>query len=156
MKNYLYVFIGGAAGGLLRAMTVRSENLFTVGGMDCTILLINLLGAFLLGMFLSGTQRFESMSPGLRLAVAVGFFGSFTTFSTLAMEAAGLLDAGNIQGLILYVLVSCIAGLAAAALGHWAGKGTGLIRFGGAGSKVRRGILSRGAVPVPVEEEDEE
>jgi CrcB protein len=156
MKNYLYVFAGGAAGGLLRVMAVRSEDLFIIGGMDCTILLINLLGAFLLGMFLSGTARFATMNPGFRLAVAVGFFGSFTTFSTLAMEAAGLLAAGNIPGLILYILTSCIAGLGAAALGYGAGVGTGLMRFGGFGSRIIGSGLTREAIPVSADEEEDE
>lgn len=130
MKNYLYIFIGGAAGGLLRVMTIRADNLFYIGGIDMTILLINIVGSFLLGLFLSGSARFKLFGYGVNLGVAVGFFGSFTTFSALSMEAAGLLQIGDVTGLVFYIFVSCIAGLGAAELGFRTGAGTSLIRIG--------------------------
>ena len=129
MKNYIYIFIGGAAGGLMRVMAVRADDLFSLGGMDNTILLINIAGAFLLGMFLSGTAKLQAISPGIHLGVAVGFFGSFTTFSTLTMEAMGLLQTGGPFHLAYYALFSCIAGLLAAGLGIWAGAGKTWRRF---------------------------
>lgn len=156
LRNYLYVFIGGAAGGLLRVMTTRADNMFTVGGMDMTILLINITGAFLLGLFLSGTARFKSFSPGMHLGIAVGFFGSFTTFSTLSMDAVGLLQTGNVSGLILYTIGSCIAGLAAAELGFRTGVGTGLIRVGGQRQVIFRNIIQSNRIPVILQEEEED
>ena len=123
MRKYIYVFVGGAAGGLMRVMAVRTEDLFYIGGMDNTILLINIAGAFLLGLFLSGTSRLKAMSPGIHLGIAVGFFGSLTTFSTLTMEAVGLYQTGNLMQLSAYVVFSCLAGVLAAGLGFWAGTG---------------------------------
>jgi fluoride exporter len=157
LRKYLYVFIGGAAGGLLRVMTTRADNMFTVGGMDLTILLINITGAFLLGLFLSGTARFQSLSPGLHLGIAVGLFGSFTTFSTLSMEAVGLLQTGDMAGLFFYIFISCIVGLAAAELGFRTGDGTGLIRVGGQRQVIfRNGIQSNRIQVVAQEEEDQD
>lgn len=131
MKNYIYIFIGGAAGGVMRVMAVRAEDSFSFGGMDNTIFLINIAGAFLLGMFLSGTARLKAMSSGIHPGVAVGFFGSFTTFSTLTMEAVGLLQTGSLFHLTFYVLISCMAGLLSAALGFWVGSAKTWYRFHG-------------------------
>lgn len=156
MRNYLYVFIGGAGGGLLRVMTTRADNMFTVGGMDLTILLINITGAFLLGLFLSGTARFKSFSPGIHLGIAVGFFGSFTTFSTLSMEAVGLLQTGDVAGLILYIIVSCIAGLVAAEFGFRVGAGNGLIRIGRQREIILGSGLQKNMIPIPITEEEED
>lgn len=157
MRNYLFVFIGGIAGGLLRVMATHAENPFTVGGMDLTIMLVNIAGAFLLGVFLSGVSRFKSVSPGMNLGVAVGFFGSFTTFSTLCMEAAGLLKAGSLEGFLLYVLVSCLAGLGAAELGFRIGDGRGIIRIGRRSpiSLANRPIHNLVLEPIRDEEEDD-
>ncbi len=156
MRNYLVVFIGGVAGGLLRVMTTRTDNMFTVGGMDLTILLINITGAFLLGLFLSGMARFNSFSPGMHLGITVGFFGAFTTFSSLSMEAVGLLQAGNIVGLVFYILVSCIVGLGAAELGFRTGIGTGLIPIGRPHEIQSGHGIYHNMVPIPVQEEEED
>jgi len=128
MRNYLYVFCGGAAGGLLRVMATRADNIFHLSGIDLTILVINLAGAFLLGLFLSGSAQFESFSPGLRLAVSVGFFGSFTTFSTFCMESIALLHENSVVGFVLYAFSSCFLGLIVSQLGYLTGKGAGLFQ----------------------------
>lgn len=124
MKNYLYVFIGGAVGGLLRVMTVKAEDLFDFAGLDLTVLLINLTGAFLLGLFVAGASRLKTISPSLHLCIAVGLFGSLTTFSTLAMEAAALFESGNLSGLALYLFLSFAIGLGVAELGFRLGAET--------------------------------
>lgn len=156
MKNYLYVFIGGAVGGLMRVMITREDTIFAIGGMDFTILMINITGAFLLGMFLSGTTRFPSQSPGLQLGIAVGFFGSFTTFSTLSMEAVGLLQTGDVAGLLFYVFASLFLGLVAAELGFRVGIGTELIRIGRSREKLPGTHQHQNLVPVPAQEEEED
>lgn len=161
MRNYVYVFIGGAAGGLMRAMAVRAEDPFSFGGMDNTIFLINIAGAFLLGMFLSGTAMLQAMGPGVHLGIAVGFFGSFTTFSTLTMEAVGLLQTGSFVQMASYVVFSCMAGLLAAGLGFWTGSGKYRQRFNWFPIKTaERGLTGnkpiQAAVPVTADEMEED
>lgn len=156
MKNYLYIFIGGAAGGILRVVTTKADNLLIIGGMDLTIMLVNITGAFLLGIFLSGTARFRSLGPGMHLGITVGFFGAFTTFSSLSMEAVGLLKTGDVADLIFYILVSCIVGLGAAELGFRAGVGTGMIRIGRSRENLPGTRLHNNMVSVPIQEEEED
>lgn len=123
MRNYFYVFFGGVAGGLLRVMATKTDNIFHLAGMDLTVLAINLAGAFLLGLFLTGSTQLQSLSPGLRLGIAVGFFGSFTTFSTFCMESATLFHGNSAIGFGLYVFSSCILGLVFVQLGYFVGRG---------------------------------
>lgn len=154
MRNYLYVFAGGAVGGLMRVMATRAENVFTFGGMDLTILLVNVTGAFLLGIFLSGITRFKSIRPGLYLSVAVGFCGSFTTFSTLCLEATGLLQSGAMLSFALYIFASCVLGLGGAQLGFRAGQGNSLLWIGKQNGKILGIGLQDKALP-PVTQEAE-
>lgn len=56
---------------------------------------VNLLGCFLLGLFVTLTLRKFSVSPAIRLMVVTGFIGTFTTFSTYELDAAHLADMGS-------------------------------------------------------------
>ncbi|MFL7869968.1 MAG: fluoride efflux transporter CrcB [Anaerolineales bacterium] len=54
-------------------------------------LIINLTGSFLLGLFITFiTDRFL-VSPNIRLLIAIGFFGSYTTFSSYTFESMSMI-----------------------------------------------------------------
>lgn len=58
-------------------------------------LLINLSGSFILGFFITlATERFL-IHPHWRLLVAVGFLGSYTTFSTYTYESLKMILEGQ-------------------------------------------------------------
>jgi CrcB protein len=107
----------GAAGalaryGIGRAVGVTSFPWATLG--------INLAGCFLIGLVLvGGPSRFsEDTVTGL----AVGFLGAFTTFSTFGFETQTLLRTNRAATAALYVGVSVVAGVVAAALGYATGR----------------------------------
>lgn len=79
-------------------------------------MVINVSGSFLLGLLLVLSQRFP-WSPGWSLAVAVGFLGSYTTFSTFEMESLNLLSEGSLGAGLANMFGSLAAGLIAAWLG---------------------------------------
>lgn len=81
---------------------------------------VNVVGSFLLGLFLGVGLREHSDSPGLTLLLTVGFCGGFTTFSTFSAETYELLKAGELLQLTLYVLLSLIMGVLAIYGGLWA------------------------------------
>jgi CrcB protein len=81
-------------------------------------LLVNLLGAFILGLLVGLAVR----GDGYRLA-ATGLIGSFTTFSTWALESHRLGEDGQLRLGALNFVISLILGLGAA----WAGRKLGAV-----------------------------
>jgi fluoride exporter len=80
-------------------------------------LFINLTGSLVLGFFITLiTQRFV-VDPRWRVFFAVGFLGSYTTFSTYTYESITLLMAGNWAAGLLNLLGGSVLGGFAAVLG---------------------------------------
>jgi CrcB protein len=82
-------------------------------------LIINFTGSCLLGVFIAWAANQTTLDPRVRLLVAVGFFGAYTTFSTYATESVALLQSGNwigalgnILGTNLICIFGAIVGLA--------------------------------------------
>lgn len=86
MVHYLLVGDGGMAGAMLRYWLSGLIGNATSGRFPYGTLAVNVIGCFIIGFFLTlGYERF-SWSPELRLFVAVGILGGFTTFSTFSYE----------------------------------------------------------------------
>ncbi len=118
IKNVLLVGIGGFLGSSLRYLTYifidkRFESTFPLSTFT-----VNIVGSLLLGI-LVGISLKESLSEPMRLLLAVGICGSFTTFSTFAMENLNLLSQRDMATSFIYIAASVILGLAAAFLGQW-------------------------------------
>jgi fluoride exporter len=82
----------------------------------------NLSGAFLMGFFITLTLERAIASPDLRLLVAVGFLGSYTTFSSYALDTSALWHAGDRSMAIGYGLGSATLGLMGLEIGSWLAK----------------------------------
>jgi CrcB protein len=105
------IAIFGAVGTLARyglqgVVQVRAASTFPYG-----TLLVNLTGCFLLGLIGQFTLNRMVISPDWRVAIAVGFFGGYTTFSSFGWEAAKMLEAGEWAWATVYVGASVVAGL---------------------------------------------
>jgi CrcB protein len=85
-------------------------------------LAINLSGSFALGYFLSAFGERLGPAHPARLAVAVGFLGAYTTFSTFTFEADAMLRRGETVTFAAYVGGSVALGLLACAAGVAAGR----------------------------------
>lgn len=110
-----YVSIGAIAGALLR-YKVTGGGLF-VYQLPVSVLLINILGSFVLGMSSTAATRF-GMDPRLTLLVGIGFCGSLTTMSSFAFETANLMDTGKFLLASLDVLLNVGASIGAIFLGR--------------------------------------
>lgn len=89
-------------------------------GIPVAILGINLLGAFCLGLLLSGLARLgpdAGLRRTVRIMVGTGFMGGFTTYSALATDTASLLGDGRIGAGLAYGLGTVVIG----GLATWAG-----------------------------------
>jgi CrcB protein len=79
-------------------------------------LIINILGSFIVGLFVTWTTERVLVDPRWRLLVVVGFCGSFTTFSSFAYESMSFFEQGQ-WGLMLANIFSnnllCLGGVLA-------------------------------------------
>src|SRR6202000_1744564 len=83
----------------------------TAAGFPYGTLLVNLLGCFFLGLIGQFTLNRMVISPEMRVAIAVGFFGGFTTFSSFGWETAKMLEGGEWLPAAGYVAGSVVIGL---------------------------------------------
>ncbi len=112
----LLVCAAGAAGALSRyAIGLAAGD----SGLTWATFGINVAGSFLLGLLL---PLGDSLSPEVRTALAVGFLGSFTTFSTFTVDGFLFLDSGRGGLAALYLAGSVAAGVVAAFAGYEAGR----------------------------------
>jgi CrcB protein len=87
-------------------------------------LVINITGSLFLGWFLTHAGRHQ-FSDATRAAIAIGFIGTYTTFSTFIYESNALLqDDGAIIKSCLNLFGSLALGIVAVRLGIWLGRFT--------------------------------
>ena len=113
----LLIALFGAIGTLARygvqgLVQIKMGSTFPYG-----TLLINLTGCFFLGLVGQITLNRMVIPPEWRVAIAVGFFGGYTTFSSFGWETAKMLEAGEWRRASTYVAASVVLGLILAAAG---------------------------------------
>lgn len=112
------VAVGGAVGTLIRV--VLDAAVGQPGGIPIGILVINVTGAFVLGMLLEGVLKDQGQSDRkrrLRLLLGTGVLGGYTTYSSLATGAAELIVEGRLLEGAGYGVVTLVAGGVASWLG---------------------------------------
>jgi CrcB protein len=115
IREILFVALGGAAGTLGR-IGVDEALAGTPQWWGAATLVVNLLGAFALGCAVGHGLAF--LSPALRSGITVGFLGSFTTFSAIAL----LLTSSPPLFALGYLVITVILGVALARAGIALGK----------------------------------
>jgi CrcB protein len=80
---------------------------------------INVTGAMIMGFFVTLTVERTLASPDLRLLVAVGFLGAYTTFSSYVLDTSALIQGGNKSLALFYWLGSAVIGFIALEVGSW-------------------------------------
>jgi fluoride exporter len=119
MNHLLLVAAGGAIGAGLRhlanlaALRLFGPN-FPWGTMG-----INIVGSLAMGILIEALMRRAGTSNELRLFVATGILGGFTTFSAFSLDFAVLLQRGDTGSALFYVLASVILSILALFLGLW-------------------------------------
>ena len=112
----LWIFIAGGAGSVTRYLIGqwvfdRFAPSFPVG-----TVLVNLIGCFALGV-VAHLATAWSWNPEMRSAIAIGFLGGFTTYSSFNQETMTLFAAGSTAAAIGNVALTLAGGLAAGWLG---------------------------------------
>jgi CrcB protein len=92
--------------GLQGLLQIRMGSTFPYG-----TLFINLTGCFFLGLLGQTMLNRMIISPEWRVAITVGFFGGYTTFSSFGWETAKMMEGGEWLRATTYVAASVIFGL---------------------------------------------
>lgn len=117
LDRYVYIAIGAALGANARFLVgqlaaARWGAYFPLG-----TLAVNVTGSLALGFVAALSADRVMVSPELRLLVAVGFLGSYTTFSSYTVESLALLQGGAVWLALLNVAGNNLLGLGCAVLG---------------------------------------
>jgi CrcB protein len=122
MARFFWICLGGAIGTGARYLLSGWLQRATGAGFPWGTLAVNLIGSFLLGLVMQVSLTTDLISPTLRLAIATGVLGGFTTYSSfnyetlrLFQEDAWLLGLANLG-------VTVVACLLAGVLGLWSGR----------------------------------
>jgi CrcB protein len=118
MRGLLLISLGGVLGALARYGASGLVYRLLGPGFPYGTLAVNLAGCLAIGAVLYLTQDRPTLSVAARQLVAVGFLGSFTTFSTFGVETFALLRDGDFAAAALNVGASVLLGLGAVWLGH--------------------------------------
>jgi CrcB protein len=113
--KYFCVGSAGFVGAIARYFVGATCNSF-LPNFPVGTMLINLSGSFILGWFAAYAAARVVPEP-LRLAVAVGFVGAYTTFSTFMFESDALLRDGEWRKALINLLGSVILGMIAVRFG---------------------------------------
>lgn len=110
LSKILFVGVGGAFGAIARYLINISPLANTDGKFPLPTFVINITGSFLIGfLFVMFTERFE-VSENVRLALAVGFLGAFTTFSAFELEIFLLMRERQVITAFVYLVLSVLTG----------------------------------------------
>jgi CrcB protein len=110
------IALGGALGaparyGVAQLITASGD------GFPWATFVINVTGSFALGLFFALVVERYPPTRYLRPFVATGFLGTYTTYSTFAVETDVLLKDGHVATALAYLTATLVVGIAAA----WAG-----------------------------------
>jgi fluoride exporter len=121
LMRYLAVGAAGACGSILRLMVSTFCGRFLGTAFPVGTFVINISGSLFLGWFLTVISQRVVVSDTFRLAVAVGFVGAYTTFSTFAYESNALIEDGSGIKAAANLVGSLLVGLLAVRVGIWLG-----------------------------------
>ncbi|NOU61484.1 fluoride efflux transporter CrcB [Marinifilum caeruleilacunae] len=117
LRTLLLIGMGGFLGSVSRFLIGQGlhrlfDTIFPIGTMT-----VNIVGSFIIGVVYSLAERDNLISPEVRMFLAVGFCGGFTTFSSFAFDKLNLLKDSGFLYLSMYLGGSVFLGLLAVYLG---------------------------------------
>ena len=99
--TYFFIGLGGALGASLRYYFSSYFSQFILFGIPLGTILVNLLGCFLIGYFISNQE--EGNTLFINNFIAIGFLGSFTTFSAFTKEALVFYNSESFLTFFVYI-----------------------------------------------------
>ena len=125
MNALVLVFIGGGLGAVSRHLSGMAVMRASGPGFPWGTMLVNIAGSLAMGLLIAWLAR-RSASPwrssgdaDLRLLLATGFLGGFTTFSAFSLDAVTLYERGALTAAAAYVIASVTVSILALFGGLW-------------------------------------
>lgn len=120
--RYLLIAVGAALGANARYLVGTWAGARFGADFPYGTLLVNVAGSLALGFFSALVSGRLRLSPDARLLLAVGFLGSYTTFSSYTVESMTLLRQGAVWLGLMNILGNNVLGLICALLGAYLGQ----------------------------------
>jgi CrcB protein len=123
VKNILLVGVGGMVGSVARYLISLSIINAFPSAFPYGTFAVNVAGCLAIGAFFGLSERFDWLTPDLRLLITTGFCGGFTTFSAFAYESLLLLQNKDYFTFAAYSILSFVMCLLGAGLGLYLTRG---------------------------------
>jgi fluoride exporter len=121
MQGFVLVFLGAGIGGAMRhGVNIAAARVLGTG-FPWGTLAVNVVGGFAMGVLAGwlALKAGETWEQSVRLFVATGILGGFTTFSAFSLDAVLLWERGQTAAVVAYVLASVALSIVALVAGLW-------------------------------------
>ncbi|MGB8817989.1 MAG: fluoride efflux transporter CrcB [Rhizobiaceae bacterium] len=122
MFHFVVVMVGGGIGAGLRHLANLAALRAFGAGFPWGTMGINIAGSLAMGLFIEVLMRRFGSSSELRLFVATGILGGFTTFSAFSLDFATLTQRGEVAQAAFYAIASVVLSILALFAGLWIGR----------------------------------
>jgi CrcB protein len=113
MHGLLAVAAGGVVGAVARYLVYQATGHLLGHGFPYATLIVNVVGSFAMGVLVEAMALVWSTSTEMRLFLAVGVLGSFTTFSTFSLDFVVLYERREWLLSGIYAVLSVVLSIAA-------------------------------------------
>jgi CrcB protein len=113
VRSLLFIGIGSFIGGICRFLCQQIVQNNFPSSIPLGTLCVNIIGCFFIGIIYELSGKGNIISPELRIFLATGICGGFTTFSSFAYENVSMVLDGEFFYPALYVLLSIVIGFGA-------------------------------------------
>jgi CrcB protein len=120
MNAVVAVFVGAGLGGVLRHGLNAAITAWLGAAFPYGILAINVIGSTAMGLVAAWFVSSGDADPSMRLFLATGILGGFTTFSAFSLDTVALIERGEAGAAALYVAASVGLSILGLCAGLWA------------------------------------
>lgn len=119
MTHLLLIAVGGALGASLRHLSGLALLRLLGPAFPWGTLFVNVIGSLAMGLLIGWLAKRTGTSTEIKLFLATGLLGGFTTFSAFSLDVANLWERGELNLAFGYVVSSVLFSIIAIFAGLW-------------------------------------